>query len=189
MKKIQLIAFIGPSGCGKDTIINHLLSKSKYFSKIILTTTRPPRGNEQNNIDYYFTDEDHWCDNEYIYEQKFQVTDKDLWRYGIREDKLEKNKINLVVLTPYAIEEIEKKYSDIINLIIFYVKTDDRTRLMRQLRRESNPNCHEICRRFISDEGDFKNLNFHYFVIFNDYGEINAISEEVMNIIQDILVE
>ena len=60
MKKIQLIAFIGPSGCGKDTIINHLLSKSKYFSKIILTTTRPPRGNEQNNIDYYFTDEDHW---------------------------------------------------------------------------------------------------------------------------------
>src|ERR1700749_4069093 len=51
----KLIIFSAPSGAGKTTIVRHLLSKlpnDLEFS--ISATTRNPRGNEQDTIDYYF---------------------------------------------------------------------------------------------------------------------------------------
>jgi hypothetical protein len=40
----------------------------------------------------------------------------------------------------------------------FYVSAKDKTRLLRQLNREENPDIHEIIRRFKADEEDFANL-------------------------------
>jgi guanylate kinase len=51
----KLIIFSAPSGAGKTTIVQHLLSK--YPDKIafsISATTRSLRGQEVNNKDYYF---------------------------------------------------------------------------------------------------------------------------------------
>ena len=55
MKKGKLIIFSAPSGAGKTTIVQHLLAK--FPDKIafsISATTRPARGDEQQNKDYYF---------------------------------------------------------------------------------------------------------------------------------------
>jgi guanylate kinase len=55
MKKGKLIIFSAPSGAGKTTIVQHLLSK--FPDKIafsISATTRESRGDETNNKDYYF---------------------------------------------------------------------------------------------------------------------------------------
>jgi hypothetical protein len=40
---------------------------------------------------------------------------------------------------------------------IFFLEviTDDKERLIRSLHRELNPDCHEICRRFLENEKDF----------------------------------
>jgi guanylate kinase len=50
------------------------------------------------------------------------------------------------------------------NLLVFpvYVEAEPKIRLTRALRREENPDCHEICRRFLADEKDFENLDFDY---------------------------
>ena len=45
---------------------------------------------------------------------------------------------------------------DDIDLEIIYVKASDKTRLLRQLNREEEPNVHEIVRRFYTDEADFQ---------------------------------
>ena len=53
MKK--LIIFSAPSGSGKSTIINYLLAQpglNLAFS--ISATSRPPRGTEQNGVEYFF---------------------------------------------------------------------------------------------------------------------------------------
>ena len=55
MKTGKIIIFSGPSGSGKTTIVKHLLKKenlSLAFS--ISATSRKPRDNEKNGIDYYF---------------------------------------------------------------------------------------------------------------------------------------
>ena len=51
----KLIVFSAPSGSGKTTIVRHLLEQSKLpLAFSISATTRAPRGNEKNGVDYYF---------------------------------------------------------------------------------------------------------------------------------------
>lgn len=46
-----------PSGTGKTTICHELLKANKDFRFSVSATTRPPRGNERDGIDYHFISE------------------------------------------------------------------------------------------------------------------------------------
>lgn len=56
MKKAKgkLVIVSAPSGCGKTTVVERLLAKNPRFVRSISCTTRPPRGEERNGVDYYF---------------------------------------------------------------------------------------------------------------------------------------
>jgi len=53
-KKGRLFIISGPSGAGKSTVIKAILEKKRDLRYSISCTTRPPRGNEQDGVDYYF---------------------------------------------------------------------------------------------------------------------------------------
>lgn len=53
-KSGKVIIFSAPSGSGKSTIINHLMSRGMNLHFSISATSRPPRGNEQNGVEYFF---------------------------------------------------------------------------------------------------------------------------------------
>lgn len=50
----KVIIFTAPSGSGKSTIIHHLLAIHPEFEFSISATTRSPRGNERDGVEYYF---------------------------------------------------------------------------------------------------------------------------------------
>lgn len=50
----KLIIFSAPSGSGKSTIINYLLGCGLNLSFSISATSRPPRGQEQHGVEYFF---------------------------------------------------------------------------------------------------------------------------------------
>ena len=50
----KLIIFSAPSGSGKSTIINYLLRQNLNLAFSISATSRPPRGTEQNGVEYFF---------------------------------------------------------------------------------------------------------------------------------------
>jgi guanylate kinase len=55
MQKGKLLVFSAPSGSGKTTIVKHLLQQEDLNLEFSIScTTREPRGDEQNNKDYYF---------------------------------------------------------------------------------------------------------------------------------------
>lgn len=54
MSKGKLIIFSAPSGAGKTTIVHHLLKTFPSIQFSVSATTRKPRGDEQNEKDYYF---------------------------------------------------------------------------------------------------------------------------------------
>ena len=54
MEKGKLLIFSAPSGSGKTTLVNHLLSEIPNMAFSVSATTRAPRGEEQNGVEYYF---------------------------------------------------------------------------------------------------------------------------------------
>ena len=54
MKKGKLLIFSAPSGSGKTTLVNHLLSEIPNIAFSVSATTRTPRGEEQDGVEYYF---------------------------------------------------------------------------------------------------------------------------------------
>ncbi len=54
MNKGRLIIFSAPSGSGKSTIINYLLQRQPDLCFSISATSRPPRRQEKDGIEYFF---------------------------------------------------------------------------------------------------------------------------------------
>ena len=50
----KVIIFSAPSGAGKSTVVNHLLSLHPELEFSISATSRAPRGQEQHGVEYYF---------------------------------------------------------------------------------------------------------------------------------------
>ena len=48
------VVISSPSGTGKTTICHQLIERFHNYQYSISATTRPPRGNEQNGVDYIF---------------------------------------------------------------------------------------------------------------------------------------
>lgn len=89
------------------------------------------------------------------------------WFYGTSYDSvLNDNIINIGVFNPTGVKSLLAR-SDC-NVIVFWIKCNDKTRLLRQLNREENPNTNEIVRRFMTDTEDFAELNFDYIKIANE---------------------
>lgn len=51
---MKVIIFSAPSGSGKSTIINYLMEQGLNLHFSISATSRPPRGKEQNGVEYFF---------------------------------------------------------------------------------------------------------------------------------------
>jgi len=50
----RLLILAGPAGSGKSTLCDRLAEADQGFSRVVTTTTRPPREGEVNGIHYHF---------------------------------------------------------------------------------------------------------------------------------------
>ena len=81
----RLLIVSAPSGSGKSTIVNFLMKEHPEFRLAfsVSATSRPPRGKEQNGVDYYFLtpkefrrhiENDDVLEYEEVYEGRFYGT-------------------------------------------------------------------------------------------------------------------
>jgi guanylate kinase len=78
-KMAKLIIFSAPSGAGKSTLVRYLLSQGWNIRFSISATSRLPRGEERNGVEYYFLTPDEFreriADNEFLeYEEVYTDT-------------------------------------------------------------------------------------------------------------------
>jgi guanylate kinase len=54
VRKSFLVVVSGPSGAGKSTVVDRMLERSSRLVASVSVTTRPPRGDERDGVDYFF---------------------------------------------------------------------------------------------------------------------------------------
>lgn len=96
MMKGKVFIFSAPSGAGKSTVVNYLLGQYPHqFEFSVSATSRAPRGEEKDGVEYYFISaerfreliaQDAFVEYEEVYEDRFYGTLKSeverIWAKG-----------------------------------------------------------------------------------------------------------
>ena len=91
----KVLIFSAPSGSGKSTVVNHILSLHPEIEFSVSATSRPPRGTEQDGVEYLFYSADvfrlmvrdgKFVEHEEVYPDRFYGTLKSevnrIWAKG-----------------------------------------------------------------------------------------------------------
>lgn len=123
------------------------------------------REGEAEGVNYYYLTRKQFTDK-VVADQMLETSGFNGWYYGTSYDSLSVDKPNIGVFNPQGIRSLLKRQD--IELIVYRIRTSAKTRLLRQLNREENPNIDEIIRRFGTDTIDFDELNFNYIALSNE---------------------
>ena len=179
----RLVIVSGPSGAGKDTIVGKLLELDSRFSLSVSATTRPPRGEEKDGVDYYFYSEEVF--REKISNQEFiEYANYGSKYYGtLRSDvemRIANGKTVILVIEVQGAENVKKMYPDVLSVFIMPPSEDV---LEKRLRRRMTDSEDAISKRLDIAKGEIKkSVNYDYIVV-ND--ELETAVTETYNIIKN----
>lgn len=168
MKKYKIIALIGESGAGKDSIMREVMKVEPGLHEIVSCTTRPKREGEKHGVNYFFLSNGDFA-KKVVSMEMLEATCFNNWFYGTSIDSLDETKVNIGVFNPDGIDALLE--SPMVDVKVYYIQVTEKNRLLRQLNREENPNVSEIIRRFKTDQEDFFDLGFEYIPLLNNTRE------------------
>jgi guanylate kinase len=176
----KIIALMGESGVGKDFIMRKVLTEVPELHEIISCTTREKRDKEKEGVNYFFLDTDTFC-NKILNHEMLEYTRFNSWFYGTSLQSVNEDKINIGVFNPTGVRLLQQRAD--VELKIYRIWADDKTRLIRQLMREDHPNVKEIVRRFSADYIDFEELEDipHHFLSNTSDLEMNTAITRIVN--------
>ena len=175
-----MVILSSPSGVGKTTLTKKIQQKYQSFKISVSHTTRLPRSNEVDGVDYHF-----------VSHQKFEslIKEKKFYEYAkIFENyygTLKKN-VDKTILTNDIIFDIDwqgtkqlSKFKNL-NLLKIFLTTDKAELKKRLVNRNQNTKA-EIEKRFNSFEEDIKHWNDYDYVVINK--NLDVCFRQIENII------
>ena len=169
------LIILGPSGVGKDTIINMLLNKyPKIFYKLVSFTTRKIREGEKEGINYF-----------YITKEKFQEKKNENKLIGIQEyndnfyasdkSKLEElmNKGEKIIILNYNIETANKVKDELdFNCIAILPPSEDELRNRLKHRGTKPEEMEKRMKNSLKEMKLINEANYIQFRVVNDEKDI-----------------
>tara|TARA_X000001036_G_scaffold332453_1_gene311269 strand:+ start:2894 stop:3490 length:597 start_codon:yes stop_codon:yes gene_type:complete len=167
-----MVILSSPSGVGKTTLTKKIQQKYQSFKISVSHTTRLPRSNEVDGVDYHF-----------VSKKKFEqlIKDNEFYEYAkIFENyygTLKKN-VDEIIIKNDLIFDIDwqgtkqlSKFKNL-NLIKIYLITDNKEELKNRLIKRNQNTKEEIKKRFDSFDEDIKHWNDYDYVIINKHLEV-----------------
>lgn len=138
----KLIIFSAPSGCGKDTLLRELFSHGDELDLVLSRsmTTRLPRNEEQDGVDYYFVTRDYF---ESLIEQDklIEFAEYNGNYYGTPKDPVDKwlseGKTVFLEIEVQGAEKVRKKRPDAVSIFILPPSIEELERRLRNRQTDS----------------------------------------------------
>lgn len=172
----KLVIISGPSGAGKDTIVEKLMERDERFSLSVSATTRKPRPGEKHGENYYFISEEEFKKNineQAFVEYAFYGTN---WYGTLKSDvkeKIENGKTVILVIDVQGEENIKKMFPRALS--IFIMPPSSRT-LEERLRRRCTDSEEAIEKRLRIAKSEIEKSEDFDYIVVNDALE-DAVSE------------
>jgi len=166
----RILVFSGPSGSGKSSIINNLLTELDNATVSISTTTRPIRKGEVDGVDYNFVSQSEF--KELLENDQFLEYEKvHNYYYGTRKDfvaeALEFGQLLIFDVDTRGMENLQKYYSDII--VSIFITTSSKAILEDRLRGRGTETEEKIQIRLTNAMKEMNSIyKFDYFVVNED---------------------
>ena len=169
-KENIMVILSSPSGVGKTTLTKKIQQKYKNFKISVSLTTRTPRSNEVDGVDYHFVSKEKF--KELIDKGKFYEYAKIFENYygtlkSIVDETIKENDI-LFDIDWQGTKQLSKFKN--LNLIKIYLITNKKELKSRLIKRNQNTD-EEVKKRFDSFDEDIKHWNDYDYIIINQHLE------------------
>lgn len=183
MANKTIIIIEGPSGVGKDTIINELIARyPNKFGRPINATTRKMRENESQGNPYLFISEEEFFalrQTGEIFEQTIRHGSYRGMRKSSFDEILDSGKIALRDCDKFGLKSLKDEYGDIVMGIFL---TCDKKLIKDRLISRNEP---EESMNVRLEDYDKCIKDAYYFDYIVDNNEINSTIEQILKIISE----
>ena len=167
-----MVILSSPSGAGKTTLTKKIQQKYQSFKISVSHTTRSPRSNEIDGVDYFFVSKNDF--SKLIKQEKFYEYAEIFGNfYGtskkVVNETIKKN--DLIFDIDWQGTKQLSKFEDL-KLIKIYLITDNKDELKKRLISRNQNTSDEIEKRLDSFESDIKHWNDYDYIIINKNLEI-----------------
>jgi guanylate kinase len=178
-----LIVISGPSGVGKDTVIQRMKERNLPFYFVVTATTRPPRSNEVHGRDYFFVSHEEFArmiEADELLEFAYVYNDyKGIPKSQVRE-ALNSNMIVIMRLDVQGASTIRKLCPD---ALLIFLTTRDEEELVRRLKTRDTDSHEEISMRIAMARKEFNQLDEFDYVLVNHEHRLDDTVDNILAII------
>jgi len=176
-----MVILSSPSGVGKTTLTKKIQQKHQSFKISVSYTTRPPRSNEVDGVDYKFIKKEQF--KELIKENQFYEYAKIFENYyGTLkknvDETLQKNDI-IFDIDWQGTKQLSKFKN--LNLIKIFLITENKEELKKRLMTRGQNTSEELEKRFNSFDEDIKYWNDYDYILINK--NLDVCFKQIENII------
>jgi guanylate kinase len=185
--KGKLIILSAPSGSGKTTIIKHVLEQGVPLAFSVSATSRPPRANERNGIDYWFISPEvfrekiaagEFLEYEEVYHNRFYGTLK-----SEVESKLEEGQNVILDVDVAGGLSIKKIFGD--NALLIFIQPPSVEELKKRLELRGTDSPEIIADRISKAEYELSLASNYDCIIIND--DLKKAQQETITIINNFI--
>ena len=180
-EKNIMVILSSPSGVGKTTITKKIQQKYQSFKISVSHTTRSPRSNEVNGIDYFFID--HSKFKKLLNEDKFYEYAKIFENYyGTLKENVDKIRINHDIIFDIDWQGTKQlsKFNNL-NLVKIFLIAENKDDLKKRLINRNQNTKKEIEKRLNSFEEDISHWSDYDYIVINK--DLDVCFKQIENII------
>lgn len=167
----KLVVLSAPSGAGKSSLLNNVISQHHDIGLTISHTTRDIRPNEKNNIDYYFISKEKF--QAMINEEEFiEFAEVHGNFYGTTKKEIDEKLMNFeIVILEIDTNGAKQVLSNIANCRSIFILPPSYSSLEKRLLARKTENKEQLEKRLRAAKTEIKEATGFDYVMINDVFE------------------